>query len=168
MLKRSYLTFVESQKTVFFSQYFLWASVNSSPIDIESCGLQSVEEKLFLSVATMLDTKYRDALDQPLLGRCQVFCSHYQYRRRNKSKRKHSWPPRQNRLKLVVANSQNVHLHNLILGLICFGRAARTRLFRLTSAQNTFPSPRENRKHGYSQQISEFLRGGKIFFTLLY
>jgi hypothetical protein len=52
--------------------------VNSSPIDIESCGLQSVEEKLFLSVATMLDTKYRDAFDQPLLGRCQqVFCSHY-------------------------------------------------------------------------------------------
>ncbi len=47
--------------------------MNSSPINIESCGLQSVEEKLFLSVATMLDTKYRDAFDQPLLGIIKCF-----------------------------------------------------------------------------------------------
>jgi hypothetical protein len=35
----------------------------------ESCGLQSPLEKLFLAVATMLDTKYREPFDKQLLGK---------------------------------------------------------------------------------------------------
>ena len=35
----------------------------------ESCGLQPIQEKLFQSVASMLDTKYRDPFDSQLLGK---------------------------------------------------------------------------------------------------
>jgi hypothetical protein len=43
----------------------------------ESCGLQSPLEKLFLAVATMLDTKYREPFDKQLLGKNYIFILYF-------------------------------------------------------------------------------------------